>query len=180
MTPSGIIVWYYETKAGLGAPGLNFIDSTGRVYGKACQSCGFVFRNCNKATVWVCGKCGKPWAYEDHFILKGEVQTPNPPDVFERQNARWVDIGVILHRLLSDENLKWNMMLYIATCHGFQVDPRKDVNQESTPRLPLAVMFQELWLEAPGPWGRTMLFGRIFKAKKAFERELQKTGINFS
>lgn len=180
MTPSGIIVWYYTTKADLGAPGLNFIDSTGRVYAKACEACGFVFRNCNKATVWVCGKCGKPWKYEDHFILKGEVQTPNPPDVFERQNARWVDIGVILHRLLGNEELKWDMRLYISTCHGFQVDPRKDANEESTPRPPLAAMFQQLWPNAPGPWGRRSMFYRVGKAKLAFQDELEKAGINFS
>jgi hypothetical protein len=180
LTPAGIVVWYYETRDGLGAPGLNFIDSTGRVYDKSCESCGFIYRNCNKESVWVCGKCGKPWLYEDHFILKGEVQTPNPPDVFERQNARWVDIGVILHRLLGDAGTHWDMRLYIATCHGFKVDPRKDANEESEPRPPLAAMFQELWPEAPGPWSRATMFRRVKRAKQAFERKLEEAGINFS
>ncbi len=173
MTPAGFVVWYYNTKADLGAPGLNFIDSTGRVYAKVCEGCDCVFRNCNKANVWVCGKCGKPWPYEDHFILKGEVQTPNPPDVFERQNARWVDIGVILHRLLENDFTKWNMRLYIATCHGFRIDPQDD--QPS-----LAEMFRELWPEAPGHWGRRMMFYRVKKAKQLFEQELGKAEINFT
>ena len=177
MTPAALVVWYFETRDGLGAPGLNFIDSTGRIYGKDCGTCGFIYRNCNKVGVWVCGKCGKPWPYEDHFILKGEVQTPNPPDVFERQNARWVDVGVILHRLLSREELRWDMRLYIATCLGFKIDPRRDAKEGDVARPPLADMVRELWPEAPGPWSRMSMFRRVKKAKQAFEAELTLAGI---
>lgn len=156
---------------------MNFIDSVGRLYGKACGKCEFIYRNCNNAGIWVCGKCGENWPFEDHFILKGEVQTPNPPDVFERQNARWVDIGVIIHRLLTKPGLEWNMRLYVATCHGFKIDPRHGAKEGDVTRPPLADMFHELWPEAPGPWGRRSMFYRVGVAKRAFEHELTLAGI---
>lgn len=180
MTPAGLVVWYYQTRESLGAPGLNFIDSTGRVYAKDCEACDYKFRNCNKVGAWVCGRCGKPWAFEDHFILKGEVQTPNPTDIFERQLSKWVDVGVVLYNILKDPEFFWDMRLYVATCNGFKVDPRRDPVEGDEARPPLADMFVLLWPNAPGPWGRRSMFYRVSRAKKEWTRQLSKTGIKYS
>ena len=176
MTPSGLIVWYYAVREDLGAPGLNFIDSTGRIYHDDCGHCGYRFSNPTKTGEQVCGKCGQLWGFDDCFILKGEVQTHKRTDSFERKNERWATIGMLLSRMLAGAEFYWDFRLYIATCHGFSVDPQKDMHGEVN-QLCLADMFQRLWPKAPGPWGRTMLYGRVLRAKKEWASRLQKAGI---
>ncbi len=176
MTPGGYVKWYYITRDGFGAPGLDFVDSTGRVYAKKCGKCGHAKRHPTKAGGWVCGKCGRAWDHEDRFIFKGEVQKPKTFDIFERQNARWFDLGTIIFRMLDDDEWEWDMKLYIATCLGHSVDPLTDA--DGVVRMPgLAAKFTELWPGAPGPWSRASIYRRVTRAKDEWVRRLTRAGV---
>lgn len=179
MTPAEWLRWYYRTRDGFGAPGLNFVDSTGRIYGKECDACGYRTRHATNPGAWVCGRCGKNWPFEDVHIFKGEVQKPTVTDVFERQNADWIDVGVVLASLLEDPSFEWDMKLYIATCFGHGIDPRCD--KEGNVKIPgLAVRFRRLWPDAPGPWGRTCLYERVSRAKGEWTIRLSRLGVSIS
>ena len=102
----------------------NMVDSTGRVYDKACSKCGFVI--CHwKATEmkWVCGHCGADWEYSDVEVLKGEVcrasrngkPIPAPrAGEYENNLAGLADLGYHLNAMLRDEYWKWPTQILVA------------------------------------------------------------------
>lgn len=132
MTPDGLIRWYYETVADCGAPGLDIVDSRGRVYGKKCEHCPSVHRHSKKDGEWVCGRCGADWPYDDRFLLKGEVsrqarvrgdRVSSVPQRSaggsERRISRRVDIGVLLDAFMRE--CRPGARYYVSNALGYSI-----------------------------------------------------------
>lgn len=167
MTLSELIRWYYRARNGATAPGVDFVDSTGRVYADRC-ACGFRSRHTNSMRVYVCASCGEQWDYSDRYMMKGEVQTSPRAGAFENANARMVQVGYILDRQLADPKWRWDTRLYIATVMGYLIDDR------------FADRFQETFPDAPGPWSRRSLFKRTRRAKTELTERLIGAEVRFS
>jgi len=133
MTPDGFIRWYYE-ESEKGAPGLDPVDSMGRVYAERCPECPSRRKHPTRTGGYACGSCGADWPYEDRFILKGVVSTqvrvrgnrvtniPSPSaGGSERRISRRVDVGVLLASLLSDPQWKRAARYYVSNALGYSV-----------------------------------------------------------
>lgn len=118
-TGKGWIQWYFRVRDSHGAPAMNFVDSTGRLYAKKCMKCGATHRQCRNDSVWVCGRCGHDWDYADRHILKGEIQRSVRFDGFEMKNARQFDIGRLLDVFLREHEIPAH--LYVANCADFTI-----------------------------------------------------------
>ncbi len=160
MTVSQLIRWYYQNRDGGGAPGMDFVDSTGRIYAEVCRGCGWRTRHTNAMKVYVCAHCGDNWHYDDRYLLKGEVQTSVRAGGFENKNARAVEIGYVLSRQLGQQKWKWDTRIYVATVMGHSIDDK------------FAPLFQETFPDAPGPWSRRSLFTRARRAKTELTERL--------
>lgn len=150
-----------------GAPALNFVDSTGRVYAESCGECKAEIRHCRGDGSWVCGRCGALWGYMDRHIFKGEVQKSIRTDTFERLNARWIDVGTQIHRLINDPLWKWDAKLYIANVMGFSV---RQLMKDGPRMFPTR----------PGAWGKSVVHDRIVAARGEFFGRLRDAGIPVS
>ena len=165
MTGAETVRWYYKTRDAIGAPALDFVDSSGRLYDKSCRHCGFLVRHYRQSWKdYVCGRCGENWHFEDHHIFKGEVQTSPKRDGWENRNLFWTQVGTVLHGMLSHKAWKWDMRIYVATCVGCTIGD-------------LETVFVANYPEAPGPWGRSSIFTRIKRAKDEWERRLKVAGV---
>lgn len=84
----------------------SIVDSVERVYHKTCEKCGGLIRHW-KATeqIWVCGACpgSVPWGFDDHDILKGEVDRSHRPGQHENKIAGLSHFGYHLNRMLRDD-----------------------------------------------------------------------------
>lgn len=170
MTASALIRWYYRTRDSFGAPGMDFVDSTGLMYAKKCKHCGHKARRETSIGFWVCDnfKCGKPWSTLDCYIFKGEVKRAPRSDGFEHRNAKWIDVGTQLHLFMTDAKCRTSARVYIAYSRGFPITEISAANDS------------KLWLTEPGTgWSpRT-----VYRHKKAGHKEwvdrLQTAGILF-
>ncbi len=167
MTPDGWIIWYYRTRDSFGAPGLNFVDSEGRVFGPKCGHCPSKIRHSTAEGRAVCGKCGASWPYVDRFILKGEVQRSTRPGDFGSSNARYFDIARLLHVFLRDGRWQWDARLYVANVLGHSV---RD----------LSVRFPAAFTDAPGAFGKSVVAERIKSAREEWDRRLHAADVNVS
>ncbi len=61
MTVSQLIRWYYQNRDGGGAPGMDFVDSTGRIYAEVCRGCGWRTRHTNAMKGYVLANFGDNW-----------------------------------------------------------------------------------------------------------------------
>jgi hypothetical protein len=166
MTLPELIRWYYQVRNDASAPGVDFLDSTGRVYAETC-ACGYRARHQNAMKVYVCAGCGEQWKYEDCYMLKGEVQTSPRAGAFENQNARMVQVGYVLDRQLAEPRWKWDTRIYIATVMGHPINDR------------FAPAFKETFIDAPGPWSRRSLFDRARRAKEELTGRMAEAEVGF-
>ncbi len=104
------------------------VDSSGRVYDKACSECGFTVRHWKESEgIWVCGHCPAPWGYEDVEVLKGEVcrrsktrgmvthAVPAPrPGEYENRLAGLAHLGYHLNAMLRDGYWRWPTQVLVA------------------------------------------------------------------
>ena len=114
----------------------NILDSTGRVYDKACSKCGGPTRHWKGSEeIWVCGHCGALWDYEDVELLKGEVcrrsrtrgmvthAIPAPrPGEYEERLAGLAHMGYHLNQMLRDDHWRWPTQVlvgYAVTSCGY-------------------------------------------------------------
>lgn len=164
MTPDGTIRWYYRQRDSFGAPAMNFVDSTGRMYAESCADCGYKIRHCRDDTVWVCGSCGQTWGFVDRHIFKGEVQKSIRTDTFERINARWIDVGTQIHHFTNDPLWRWDARLYVLHALGFSL---RELAAQGPNFLP----------SRPGAWGKSVLGDRIVSARGEFSGRLKSVGI---
>ncbi len=169
MTPDGWVLWYYRTRDSFGAPGLNFVDSEGRVFGPWCDHCRSKKKHENSVGTMICAnhKCGKAWPYVDRFILKGEVQRSIRPGDFGSANARYFDIARVLHHFIFDKRWQWDARLYVANVLGHSA---RD----------LSVRFPAAFEDAPGPFSQSSISRRINVARTEWDRRLCKADINVS
>ena len=181
MTPETLVRWYYETREDLGAPALDIVKSRGRVYLKVCGStskesrrrrgaqgpCSSKVRHLNGEGVYVCGRCGATWPYRDRFALRGEVQESKRSGRFEDAKARWVDIGVLLDKFLSDPGWTWQARLFVDNARGMS---RRD----------LARRGRELYPDADFDWSEWQVRQAIEHGREEWVRRLVNAGIDFS
>jgi hypothetical protein len=133
VTPDGFIRYYYESESE-GAPGLDPIDSTGRVYAEKCGACPSRTKNPLNIGGYACGRCGADWPFEDRFVLKGIVSrqvkvrgkrvsnVPSPsPGGSERRISRRVDVGVLLAHFTTNPRWRSSAGYYIANVLGYSV-----------------------------------------------------------
>ena len=169
MTPDGWVLWYYRTRDSFGAPGLNFVDSEGRVFGPSCDHCRGKKKHENSVGTMICAdhKCAKAWPYVDRFILKGEVQRSIRPGDFGSTNARYFDIARVLHHFVHDERWQWDARLYVANVMGHSIRS-------------LSVRFPAAFKDAPGAFGKSVVGERIQSARLEWDRRLCRADINVS
>ena len=167
MTADGWIRWYYSTRnsiGSMGAPGLNYVDSTGRMHAKQC-ACGCKKKHGTKDGHWVCGHCGAPWVYVDRFIFKGEVQKSLRNVGLDSTNSRFFDVSALLGKLLTED--PWDGKLYVANCMGYS-------------HRELVVKFPALYPEAPGPFSKGSIQRRIESARRKWDQMLREANIAVS
>jgi hypothetical protein len=164
MTPDATVRWYYRMRDSFGAPAMNFVDSTGRMYAETCADCGYKIRHCRDDTVWVCGRCGLTWGYVDRHIFKGEVQKSIRTDTFERVNARWIDVGTQIHYFLEDPLWKWDARIYILNALGFSMRQ-------------IAADGPKMFPAVKGSWDKMIVCRRIVAARGEFFGRLKNAGI---
>ncbi len=136
----GWIQFYFRVRDSHGAPAMNFVDSTGRVYAKQCGKCGATHRQCRNDRVWVCGRCGRDWDYVDRQIMRGEIQRSIRFDGFEMKNARQFDIGRLLDRLLRKHEVEGH--LYVASAMGFSIRELCEKGPERWPKWGISWSFR--------------------------------------
>jgi len=131
MTPDGWIRWYYTTLDDAGAPGLDIVESRGRVYKKRCAVCPSRTKHSTKDGGYKCGRCGADWPFDERLRLKGEIscsarvrgnRVVNVPQRSaggsERRISRRVDVGVLLARFLADPAWRQRGRYYVANTLG--------------------------------------------------------------
>ena len=167
MTADGWIIWYFRTRDSFGAPALKYVDSIGRVYGKACAQCEGTRRETRSDGAYICAnhRCGKLWPYEDCMILKGIVQKSARVIDFGTINARYFDVAALLHRFLRDEQWQWDAKLYTANTLGYSV---RD----------LSVQFPAAFEDAPGAFSKSAVMRRIAAAREEWRRRLTVADIS--
>lgn len=138
----GWVQWYMEVRDSHGAPGLNFVDSTGRIYSPNCGKCRATHRQCRNDRVWVCGHCGREWDYVDKQIMKGEIQRSIRFDGFELKNARQFDIGCQLDRFLKNHEVEAH--LFVANAMGFSIRELCEKGPERWPTWGLSWSFRSV------------------------------------
>ena len=121
-TPEDIVVRYFNWSASIGAPALDPVAVHGRVYAIECKACHHQIRHskCKGLTIRteVCGRCGRPWDFEDQFILRGNLQITRRPGSTEHWLSPWVDIGPELQRLYDHREHRWPVRTFCARCIG--------------------------------------------------------------
>ena len=174
MTADDYVRFYYRTRDSFGAPALNFVDSTGRMFvakcersleGKPGETCGSKERKMNPDGNWICAnhRCAKPWAYEDKLIFKGEVQTSNRVHTFDGPNGLYFDIARLLYLFLMDPQWKWSGRLYVAYTMGWTM--RRLVND-----------FRKQYPDSP-PVRLTQTHDRIGLARHEWEVRLHESDV---
>ncbi len=174
MTADDYIRFYYRTRDSFGAPALDFVDSTGRMFAKKCERslegksgemCGSKKRKMNVDGNWVCDnhRCGKPWAYVDAYIFKGEVQKSKRVHTFDDTNARYFDVAIHLYKFLNDRQWKWGARLYVAHAVGWSI--RRLVSDFHV-HFPAAPMVQ-----------RSRMSERVVQARMEWEIRLHEAGL---
>lgn len=180
-SPDGLIRWYYTVGEDLGAPGIDYVKSRGRVYLKVCGStskesrrrrgnvqgpCPSKLRHLTAEGEYVCGRCGAVWRYRDRFALRGEVQESVRSGSFEDAKSRWVDVGVQLAQFLEDPGFRWESRLYVANVCGHSV---RDL-----------VKYGPTWFpEANFPWHRDGVHKRVVVGREEWTRRLAVAEIAF-
>jgi hypothetical protein len=179
-TPDGWIRWYYTKREDIGAPGLDLVKARGFIYATRCEStstasrrargehgpCTSEIRNPTKAGGYVCGRCGAPWRHWERHQLRGEVQESKRGDGFELAHARWLDIGVLLDRLLNDPKWRWESRLLIANANGHSLNWLVQYGPTEFP-------------EAPFQWKRWKVAEVIQAGRTEWVRRLTGAGIDF-
>lgn len=138
----GWITWYFRVRESHGAPGMNFVDSTGRLYADRCGKCRATHRQCRNDRVWVCGSCGRDWDYADRHIFKGEIQKSVRFDGFELKNARQFDIGFQLDKFLKGHEVEGH--LYVANAMGFPIRELCEKGPERWPTWGISWSFRSV------------------------------------
>lgn len=168
MTADQLILWYYSTNEAFGAPAMNFIDSTGRIYDTACCFCEHKVRQTITDGTWVCANhhCGKPWHFIDAYIFKGEVQQPPNSDTFADRLSNWLDIGTVLYKYLNEYGTC--ARVYVAYARGFQI---AEISAAHSPGL---------WLTEPGcGWSPRTVYRRKEEGRAEWIRRISDAGISF-
>ena len=171
MTAEGLIRWYYRERESFGPPGLNFVDSTGRVYDETCSKCSGKKREPRSDGVYICAdhKCAARWLYEDRHIFKGEVQKSKRPSS-EFRHAKWLDVGIKLHHFLHSKNseTRTSARVYVAYVMGYSVSK---IAARAAP---------ELWGFKPGaPWSTRTVYRRKEQGRIEWMTRLTRAGISF-
>lgn len=162
MTADGWLRFYYATRDSIGAPGLDFVDSTGRVFAKRCDACEGKKRHGTKLGDYVCGHCGAPWPYVDQQIFKGEVQKTARCGSFDDSLGRYFDVAKLLGEFMKEH--PWDAKLYIA-------------------HVVAGLSFAELGPEferrfARPPLSKSSAYRRVQSARAAWDRKLRRAGID--
>ena len=95
----------------------SIVDSTERMYDKACGTCRGNIRHWkSEEKIWVCGACpgGVEWGFKDIDILKGEMVGSRRPGQHEDKIAGLSHFGYHLNRMLRDDAWKWSAQLLIG------------------------------------------------------------------
>ncbi len=170
MTADDYVRFYYRTRDTFGAPALNFVDSTGRMFAKKCEKsidgkpgvvCDSKKRTMKPDGNWICDnhKCGKPWSYEDVDLFKGEVQTSKRVHTFDGPNGRYFDIARLLFLFLTDPQWKWNSRMYVAYTMGWTIRRLVSEFHVHYPKAPLVQRSQinEKVIQARMEWETRLL-----------------------
>lgn len=167
MTPDGYIRDYLS-RSRRGALGLNFVDSTGRVYLKRCQKCKYRHRHwSSQEKAWVCGHCGVIWKYRSRYMLKGEVQVTPNPGVASAVAVDIATIGVLLDRWLRDPHAaRWHARLYLYKV-GTETGLELMVREGKPPEL----------RACPYPWTRWRVGEAIREGRREWVRRLSRAGL---
>lgn len=148
---------------------MNFVDSTGRIYGKRCGKCKGKVRESRADGAYICAdhNCGVLWPYIERHIFKGEVKKSKRPSS-EFMYARWLDVGVQLHFFLTDPLWRTNARVYVAYVMGFSV---AKISAHAN---------DEFWGTIPGSgWSRSVIYERKDKGRREWIRRLSDAGIPF-
>jgi len=170
VTPEGWIRWYYDTRESFGAPALNYVDSTGRIYAKECGSktrgktCRSKHRHCKNDGVWVCGRCGSVWKFWDRYLLKGEVSISLRPKGFDDQNARYFDVGRLLSRFYADHGHDAR----VFAIHAMGASEREIAERFADPH------------DQDRPWSRSTVHRVLADARREWVEKLRSAGIKVS
>jgi len=164
MSPDSWIAYYYRMKDSFGAPAMDLVDSTGRVYEERCAGCGGSVKHGTKRGVIVCGHCGEPWPYVDRHVLKGHYSRTRRANGFDVKHAGYFDVARLLHRFLADERWYWPARMYVASVNGFTVRT-------------LAREFAATFPEYTGPSSRSAIGDRIGWAREEWARRLEAAGL---
>ncbi len=174
MTADDYVRFYYRTRDSFGAPALNFVDSTGRMFadkceyaleGKQSKICGSKERKMCPDGTWICAnhRCTKPWAYVDAYIFKGEVQKSVRIHTFDGPNALYFDIARLLFLFLNDGEWRWTGRLYVAHAMGWTM--RRLVDD-----------FRKHYPDAP-PFQLTQTHHRVGQGRLEWETRLHQSKI---
>ncbi len=147
MTADQYVRFYYRTRDSFGAPALDFVDSTGRMFAKKCERelegkpgevCGSKNRTMNPDGNWICGnhRCGKLWAYVDAYLFKGEVQTSTRIHTFDGSYGMYFDVARVLYHFLNTQQWRWSGRLYVAYVMGWTMRRLVDDFRKFYPKSP--------------------------------------------
>jgi len=164
MSPEGYVraCWQH---LGAGAPGLNFVDSTGRYYYKTCRGCRARIRHySSKKDRFVCGKCGADWPYEDRILAKGVVQRTRQVDLGNEKMSRTSGIVVLLDRFIHEEG--WIAKIFV-------VKVVTDQSYEEMAKAGRPKGFRGF----PKPWSPKCISDAVRDGRAEWARRLAKAGL---
>ena len=121
-SPEEIVRAYFAWANSLGAPALNPVMQEGRIYAADCAACHHRVRHSRKRglqiRIEVCGRCGRPWDYEDRYVLRGAFQVSRRTDSMEHRILPWCEIGAVLMRLYDHREHRWPVRIFCARAIG--------------------------------------------------------------
>ncbi len=121
-SPEEIVRAYFAWADSIGAPALNPVAQEGRIYAAECSGCHHQVRHSKgkglKVRTEVCGRCGRPWPYEDRYVLRGNLQISTRPGSTEHRLSPWCDIGPVLMRLYDHREHRWAIRVFCARALG--------------------------------------------------------------
>jgi hypothetical protein len=121
-SPEEIVRAYFAWADSIGAPALNPVAQEGRIYAAECSGCHHQVRHSKgkglKVRTEVCGRCGRPWPYEDRYVLRGNLQISTRPGSTEHRLSPWCDIGPVLMRLYEHPDHEWPTRVFCARAIG--------------------------------------------------------------
>lgn len=122
-TPEEVVRAYFSWADSIGAPALNPVAQEGRIYAPECAACHHQVRHTRKKglqiRIDVCGRCGRPWDYEDRYALRGSFQFSMRPGSTEYRLSPWCDIGAVLKKLYEHRDHRWEVRIFCARAVGY-------------------------------------------------------------